>query len=121
MKTGSLWTWSDGTLWDYDNWCNSGENCGQQPSGDGDCVDLGYHNLNTWNDGSCNADYSFICQTTTTITTTTTTTANVESGESKESNSGEDNEGGLSVEDLEGGFISEVQCGEEREEELGKK
>ena len=49
-KTGSQWSWSDGTLWAFENWCSSGENCGQQPSGDGDCVDLGYHNLNTWND-----------------------------------------------------------------------
>ena len=50
-----------------------------------------------------------------------TTTANVESGESKESNSGEDNEGGMSVEDLQRGLISEVQSGEEGEEELGNK
>ena len=42
-------------------------------------------------------------------------------GESKESNRGEDNEGGMSVEDLQRGFISEVQSGEEGEEELGKK
>ncbi len=42
-------------------------------------------------------------------------------GESKVSNCGEDNEGGLSVEDLQGGFISEVNSGEEREEELGNK
>ena len=46
-----------------------------------------------------------------------TTTVNVQSGESKESDSGEDNEGGLSVEDLQRGFREEVDCGEEREEE----
>ena len=49
------------------------------------------------------------------------TTANVQSGESKESDSREDNEGGLSVEDLQGGFISDVDSGEEGEQELGKK
>ena len=42
-------------------------------------------------------------------------------GESKVSNRGEDNEGGMSVEDLEGGFAKEVQSGEEGQEELGKK
>ena len=50
-----------------------------------------------------------------------TTTAIVQSGESKESNRGEDNEGGMSVEDLEGGNISEVHSGEQREEERGDK
>ena len=50
-----------------------------------------------------------------------TTTANVESGESKEGKYGEDNEGGLSVEDLQRGFISGVHSREEREEELGNK
>ena len=48
---------------------------------------------------------------------TTTTTTNVQSGESKVSYSGEDNEGGMSVEDLQRGFREEVDCGEEREEE----
>ena len=38
-------------------------------------------------------------------------------GESKVSNRGEDNEGGLSVEDLKRGFITKVQSGKEREEE----
>ena len=42
-------------------------------------------------------------------------------GESKVSNRGEDNEGGMSVEDLQRGFIKEVNSGEEREEELGNK
>ena len=41
--------------------------------------------------------------------------------EVKVGNRGEDNEGGMSVEDLERGFISEVQSREEGEEELGKK
>ena len=50
-----------------------------------------------------------------------TAAANVQSGESEEGDSGEDNEGGLSVEDLQGGFISEVQSGEEGEDELGQK
>ena len=49
------------------------------------------------------------------------TTSIVQSGEGKEGNRGEDYEGGLSVEDLKRGFIKEVQSGEEREEELGKK
>ena len=48
---------------------------------------------------------------------TTTTTVNGQSGESKVSYSGEDNEGGMSVEDLQRGFREEVDCGEEREEE----
>ena len=39
-------------------------------------------------------------------------TTNSISGESKVSYSGEDNEGGLSVEDLESGDISEVHSGE---------
>ena len=47
-----------------------------------------------------------------------TTTANVESGESEESNRGEDNEGGMSVEDLQRGFISEVQSAEEGKKKL---
>ena len=42
-------------------------------------------------------------------------------GESKESNRGEDKEGGLSVEDLQRGFISEVQSGEQGKEELWNK
>ena len=42
-------------------------------------------------------------------------------GESKVSNRGEDNEGGLSVEDLQRGFISEVQSGVEGEEDWKKK
>ena len=49
--------------------------------------------------------------------TTAATTVNGQSGESKVSDSGEDNEGGLSVEDLQRGFREEVQGGEEREEE----
>ena len=47
---------------------------------------------------------------------TTTTTVNGQSGESKVSDSGEDNEGGLSVEDLQRGFREDVHSGEEREE-----
>ena len=38
----------------------------------------------------------------------TTTTTNIMSGKSKEGNRGEDNEGGLSVEDLQRGFREEV-------------
>ena len=49
-----------------------------------------------------------------------TTTANVQSGESKESDSGEDNEGGMSVEDLQRGFIEDVDSREEGEQELGQ-
>ena len=60
----------------------------------------------------------FLAETETRIMTTT---ANVQSGESKEGNHGENYEGGLSVEDLQRGFISKVQSGEQREEELGKK
>ena len=41
--------------------------------------------------------------------------------ECKVGNRGEDNEGWLSVEDLERGFISEVQSGEQRKEELWNK
>ena len=40
--------------------------------------------------------------------TTAATTVNGQSGESKVSDSGEDNEGGLSVEDLQRGFREEV-------------
>ena len=70
--------------------------------------------------GDSHVDVSeFLTETDTRIITTTT--ANLKSGESKEGNRGEDNEGGLSVEDLQRGFISEVQSGEEREEELGQK
>ena len=47
-----------------------------------------------------------------------TTKASGKSGESEEGNRGEDNEGGLSVEDLEGGFISEVQSGDEGEQQF---
>ena len=43
------------------------------------------------------------------------------SGESKEGNRGEDNESGLSVEDLQRRNISKVQSGEERQQERGKK
>ena len=50
-----------------------------------------------------------------------TTTAEVEFGESKEGNRWEDNEGGMSVEDLQRRFIKEVQSGGEREEELREK
>ena len=39
-------------------------------------------------------------------------------GESKEGNRGEDNEGGMSVEDLQRRFISEVQSGEEGKKKL---
>ena len=46
-----------------------------------------------------------------------TTTASIQSGEGKESDSGEDNEGGLSVEDLQRGFREKVRGGEERKEE----
>ena len=46
-----------------------------------------------------------------------TATAKVQTRESKESDCGEDNEGGMSVEDLQRGFREEVDCGEEREEE----
>ena len=49
---------------------------------------------------------------------TATTTTNIMSGESKEGNRGEDNEGGLSVEDLQRGFIKEVQSGEEGKKKL---
>ena len=39
----------------------------------------------------------------------TANTASIMTGESKEGHRGEDNEGGMSVEDLQRGFISEVQ------------
>ena len=42
-------------------------------------------------------------------------------GESKVGYSGEDKEGGVSVEDLEGGDISEVQSGENRQQQRRKK
>ena len=41
------------------------------------------------------------------------------SGESKVSYSGEDNEGGMSVEDLQRGFRQEAQSGKEGKEKLG--
>ena len=49
------------------------------------------------------------------------TGTNVQTGESEESYNGKDNEGGLSVEDLQRGFIKEVDCGEEGEKEWRKK
>ena len=45
----------------------------------------------------------------------------MESGEGEESNGGEDNETGLSVEDLEGGYVAEVKSGEDGEEKGRKK
>ena len=50
--------------------------------------------------------------------TTTTTTTTIISRESKVSYSGEDNEGGMSVEDLQRGFREEAQSGKEGEEKL---
>ena len=52
------------------------------------------------------------------VFTTTTTTNKIISGESKEGHCGEDNEGGMSVEDLQRGFRQEAQSGKEGEEEL---
>ena len=45
----------------------------------------------------------------------------MESGEGEESNGGEDNETGLSVEDLQRGFVAEVKSGEDGEEKGRKK
>merc|ERR1712218_16770 len=63
-KMGSQWTWSDGTSWNYENWKAPAE-----PSGDGDCVDMGYfiywgEPAGVWNDSSCNSTgvYTFLCQ-----------------------------------------------------------
>jgi len=64
-------------------------------------------------------DVSELCAETDSVVFTTT--ANVRSGESEGGYSGEDNEGGMSVEDLQRGFIKDVQSGEEREKQLGKK
>ena len=49
----------------------------------------------------------------------TANTASIMTGKRKEGHRGEDNEGGMSVEDLQRGFISEVHSGDEREEERG--
>ena len=43
------------------------------------------------------------------------------SGECKAGNHGEDDEGWMSVEDLQRGFVSEVQSGDEREEQWKNK
>ena len=51
----------------------------------------------------------------------TANTASIMTGKRKEGHRGEDNEGGMSVEDLQRGFISEVQSGENGEQELGNK
>ena len=67
--------------------------------------------------GESDVDVSeFLTETDTGVFTT-----KVESGERKKGHRGEDNEGGMSVEDLQRGFISEVQSREQREEELGQK
>ena len=59
-KVNSIWTWSDGTVWDYNNWCST--DC---PSGDGDCVEI-VSAWNAWNDLPCAdlLDLPFVCQTT---------------------------------------------------------
>ena len=70
----------------------------------------------------CDVDQSeILTEADSVVFTAAASTTNIMSGESKEGNRGEDNEGGMSVEDLQRGFIKEVQSGEEREEELGKK
>ena len=67
----------------------------------------------------CDVDPSeLLTEAVSVVFTTTTTTTNIMSGESKEGNRGEDNEGGLSVEDLQRGFIKEVQSGEEGKKKL---
>ena len=61
---------------------------------------------------NCDVDPSELLTEADSVVFTATTITNIMSGESKEGHRGEDNEGGMSVEDLQRGFISEVHSGE---------
>ena len=75
------------------------------------------------NCADCNVDPSelFTENDSVVFTATIRRTACIVPAESKVSDSGEDNKGGMSVEDLQRGDIEEVQSGEEGEEKGGEK
>ena len=55
FKTNSIWSWTDETQWDYDNWQED------QPSGNGDCLLIG-DNPRKFNDYPCRSEFSYICK-----------------------------------------------------------
>ena len=60
IDTEGSWVWSDGSLWNYQNW-KSG-----QPSNSYDeehCLELGYLGETSWNDLPCTGyKWPFICK-----------------------------------------------------------
>lgn len=56
-KTEDEWVWSDGTLWDYTNWCSGEPN----NSYGEDCVHYDM-NRKCWNDGDCDDNLQFMCE-----------------------------------------------------------
>ncbi|KAK9976687.1 hypothetical protein ABG768_021892 [Culter alburnus] len=53
------WLWSDGTVYDFTNWC-AGEPNG---SGNENCVEMNLTSNRCWNDGICSGQMGYICVT----------------------------------------------------------
>ena len=58
-KLDGLWTWADGTSWNYKNWEPG------QPSGGEGCLELGWSAPRKWNDRACdntNVNIGYVCK-----------------------------------------------------------
>ncbi|RXN28931.1 galactose-specific lectin nattectin-like protein [Labeo rohita] len=53
------WLWSDGTAYDYTNWCHGEPNGG----GSENCVEINWTSNYCWNDKSCSSSLSYVCAT----------------------------------------------------------
>ncbi|XDV50455.1 hypothetical protein PO909_019511 [Leuciscus waleckii] len=54
------WLWSDGTVYDYTNWCSEEPN---NSGGNEDCLEINWTTNHCWNDASCTSTKNYVCVT----------------------------------------------------------
>ncbi|KAG1962893.1 ladderlectin [Pimephales promelas] len=52
------WFWSDGSLFNYNNWCSEEPNNSDGPE---NCLEIDWSSDRCWNDASCSTSMSYIC------------------------------------------------------------
>ncbi|KAK7140341.1 hypothetical protein R3I94_012833 [Phoxinus phoxinus] len=52
------WLWSDGTVFDYTNWCFEEPNNSGGPE---NCLEINWTSNHCWNDASCTSTKNYVC------------------------------------------------------------
>ena len=57
-----IWSWSNGSVWNFTNWGKSEPNSGGNIDKDEDCLQLHGNSEGKWNDADCTDAQGFVCQ-----------------------------------------------------------